>query len=101
MSAMIWKEVKLIPIFKPTLCPKASPKDREEDKCICFGEASEKIEQYKKDKYPIQTVNSTGFLVTEERNCILVATLGNTKVKDQYDECLEALKGKQKTSQND
>ena len=94
MSAMIWKKVNLIQIFKPTMpCPHIL--DKEEDKCICFGEASEKIEQYKKDKYPIQTVNSTGFLVTEERNCILVATLGNTKVKDQYDECLEALKGKQ------
>ena len=87
MSAMIWMKVKTTYIaFK---CSSKHFTDEEEDKCICFGEASEKIEEYKKDKYPIQTLNST-----EERNCILVATLGNTKVKAQYDECLEALKGK-------
>ena len=32
--------------------------------------------------------------ISETSAKIWVATLGNTKVKDQYDECLEALKGK-------
>ena len=50
------------------------------------------IDQYKKAKYPIQILkNST--VETEDRNCILVSTKGNEKVKDQYDECIAALKG--------
>lgn len=50
------------------------------------------IDEYKQFKYPIQTLkNST--VVTEDRNCILVSTKGNEKVKDQYQQCIDALKG--------
>ena len=87
---MIWKKVYntsfLALLFTSFLL------DEEEGKCICFGEASEMIDQYKKAKYPIQILkNST--VETEDRNCILVSTKGNEKVKDQYDQCIDALKG--------
>ena len=55
------------------------------------------IDNYKKSKYPIQILkNST--VVTEDRNCILVSTKGNEKVKDQYQQCIDALKGTENSS---
>ena len=71
--------------------------DDEEGKCVCFGETSAMIDKYKKSKYPIQILkNST--VVTEDRNCILVSTKGNEKVKDQYQQCIDALKGTENSS---
>ena len=47
------------------------------------------IEEYKSQKYSIQTLNST-----EERNCIQAVTASSAKVKDKYyKECIVALRG--------
>ena len=47
------------------------------------------IEEYKKSKYTIQTINST-----VDRNCIQAVTNSDELVKGRYKECLDALRCK-------
>ena len=79
--------------FNPSLYKSIYPitfyLDKEQEKCVCFSGASAMIEEYKKFKYTIQTLNST-----VDRNCIQAVTSSNDLVKGRYDQCLDALRCK-------